>query len=658
MKLKHKLLLTFLAIGLLPVLLISIISSYVASNTIEAQAFSQLISVRDIKKTQIENYFSARKIDLEILASTLKDTVVIKNGELEKSESINDEYFQNYIKTKGYYDFFLIDQAGNVFYTVAKEADYQSNLINGDYSDSGLGKLFRKVSREQKFAMSDFSRYAPSNNEPAAFIAYPFTSKNGVSLVVALQLSIEQINKLMQQRSGMGKTGESYLIGKDLLMRSDSYLDPKGHSVMASFAGNVKNNGVDTEAAHLALSGQTGHKIIIDYNGNPVLSAYTPVDINGIRWGLLSEIDVAEAFAPVDNLHIQILVIILFVIALIVAIAFYTTKSILKPLGGEPDEMQNITETIANGDLTIKFENDRPEKSVYGAMHKMTKNLHSIVDKITRGSNELASVSDRTSTLSLQSTSSLQQQQMSIEQVATAVEEMTVTIDDVAKNASNVSSSAQSAQHSSNEANTKLNLTINDLNKLDNEIEQASTVIQTLESDSHQIGSVLEVIRGIAEQTNLLALNAAIEAARAGEQGRGFAVVADEVRNLASKTQESTKNIEDMIGKLQSASNNAVQVIVASRSVCEETQENAKITAQAIHTMNEEINTITQMTELIATAVEEQSLVSSEISHNVTKINDVAAENSASSEQVSSASQEMKQITDTLNQLTLVFKLS
>ena len=337
-------------------------------------------------------------------------------------------------------------------------------------------------------------------------------------------------------------------------------------------------------------------------------------------------------------------------------VALVCAKSILKPLGGEPKEMRNISETIANGNLTVEFSHDHESESVYGAMNRMTKHLLNVVGAIIDSSNSLASVSQQTSALSLQSSISLKNQQLNIAQVATAVEEMSVTINEVAQNAANVSHSTQLAQTSSNEANDKLAETIAELKNLDKEISQASEVAHTLETGSHEIGSVLEVIRGIAEQTNLLALNAAIEAARAGEQGRGFAVVADEVRTLASKTQESTANIEIMITKLQEASNNAVTAMISSREVCKNTIINAQTTAQAITAVNSEIESITKMTELIATSVEEQSCVSNEISKNVTEINDVADENSISADQVSTASKDMNFIADTLNQLTLKFK--
>jgi methyl-accepting chemotaxis protein len=659
MNLKRKLLITFLSIALIPTITVGFIASYISSTSLESQAFAQLTAVREIKKSQILSYFSERKGDIEIVAETVSKILDFSSSDtLVNSAHDHHEFFEKFISSYGYYDFFLIDNTGNIFYTVTKEADYQTNLVNGQYNTSGLGALFKKVNASKQFAISDFSRYAPSNNEPAGFIALPFTTSGGVDVVVALQLSIERINVLMQQRAGMGDTGESYLIGRDLLMRSDSYLDPKGHSVIASFAGTVQENGVDTEAARLGASGKSGNEIVIDYNGNPVISSFTPVEIGDLHWVLLSEIDVAEAFAPVYSMYWNIAIIIIICTFVVVAVALFTSSSILKPLGGEPNEMQQISETIADGNLMVSFEEGRHNLSVYGAMQRMTTHLRGVISEIVHGSNNLAGVAKETSALSIQSSTSLQQQKSSIEQVATAVEEMSMSINEVAQNATNVASSAQIAQLSSTEAKDKLSQTIDNLGQLDQEISQASSVIKELEHDSNEIGSVLEVIRGIAEQTNLLALNAAIEAARAGEQGRGFAVVADEVRTLASRTQESTKNIEEMIAKLQRASNEAVKAMVTSHDVCSKTMSNTQSMADVINTMNGEMDSITQMTELIATAVEEQSCVSNEISQNITAISDVAYENSASAEQVSSASQNINDIALILNNLTLKFKVS
>ena len=237
------------------------------------------------------------------------------------------DFFTNYQEQYGYYDLFLINPDGNCFYTVCKEADYGTNLVNGKYASSGLGKLTRKVLETKQFGLADFEPYAPSNDEPAAFIAQPVIHNGEVELIVALQLSLESINAIMGERSGMGETGETYLVGADKRMRSDSFLDQAGHSVKASFAGSIKDNGVDTEAAANALAGETDAKIITDYNGNPVLSAYTPVKVGDTTWGLLAEVDESEAFAAVVAMEWMMGIIALAGVAAIIATALLVASA-------------------------------------------------------------------------------------------------------------------------------------------------------------------------------------------------------------------------------------------------------------------------------------------------------------------------------------------
>ena len=248
-----------------------------------------------------------------------------------------DEYYKKYIELYGYYDLFLILNNGYVFYSAAKESDYKTNMVNGQYKNSGLGELTRRVIKSKKYAVADFAPYAPSNDEPAAFAAAPVMHPQDkeLEMVVAVQLSLDAINTIMQEREGMGETGETYLVGSDKRMRSDSFLDPKGHSVIASFAGSVQSNGVDTEAANEALAGRRDAKVITDYNGNPVLSSYTSIEVGETRWALLAEIDEAEVMAPIEALVQNILMIALIFIAVIVMIAFLVARTITNPIMGD-----------------------------------------------------------------------------------------------------------------------------------------------------------------------------------------------------------------------------------------------------------------------------------------------------------------------------------
>ena len=231
-----KLIALMLLISLIPLACVTYWATTKASEALVKASFSQLTAIRAIKHTQIGDLVSSFESDLTILdeqvSSLFKDVDVITNPEVSKHD---DLYFNKYMSTYGYYDLFLIDKNGYVFYSAAKEADYHTNMVNGKYSSSNLGQLVRKVLTSRQFAIADFSPYAPSNDEPAAFAAIPLLKGNEVEMVVALQLSTARINAIMQEREGMGDTGETYLVGSDKLMRSDSFLDPKGHNIKASF---------------------------------------------------------------------------------------------------------------------------------------------------------------------------------------------------------------------------------------------------------------------------------------------------------------------------------------------------------------------------------------------------------------------------------------
>ena len=286
------------------------------------------------------------KLDLPGLHWAMVSKIDLQEAIAPRIAGSEDDFYTRYIKQYGYYDLFLIAPGGKVFYTVTREADYGTNMVNGKYASSNLGGLVRRVIKTKGYGLADFAPYAPSNGEPASFIAKPFVQKGNVEVIVALQLSLEAINMIMRQRSGMGKTGETYLVGPDKLMRSDSYLDPKQHSVRASFA-NPEKGKADTEAVRMALEGKSGEKIVMDYNGSPVLSAFAPVELAGVRWALLAEIDESEAFAAIYSLEWIMGIIAIVGIAAIVAVALIIGRSISKPIKTVVDGLSQGADQVA-----------------------------------------------------------------------------------------------------------------------------------------------------------------------------------------------------------------------------------------------------------------------------------------------------------------------
>jgi len=349
-----KLIAAFLLVGIIPLMVLGLTTLDSASKALEKQSLNQLKTVRSIKKGQIEDYFKSTQEDLAILSKTIRPHMYMcplnmcANLNLSGKENA---HFNAYIETYGYHDLFIIKTDGYVGYTATKKTDYQSNLINGAYAESSLGRLFRDVMATGEFGFADFEAYAPSSGVPASFIAQPITNTAGkIKAVVALQISTDGINKIMAERSGMGSTGESYLVGADHLMRSDSFLDPINHSVEASFA-NPQEGSIDSDSTKAGLAGQSGSSTIIDYNGNPVLSSYTPVNILGSQWALIAEVDRAEAFAPIQELKVLAFKIGIIGSVLIYILAFFLSRSIRRPILSLSQLFKKID---ASGDFSLR----------------------------------------------------------------------------------------------------------------------------------------------------------------------------------------------------------------------------------------------------------------------------------------------------------------
>ncbi|MDH5600240.1 MAG: methyl-accepting chemotaxis protein [Gammaproteobacteria bacterium] len=283
--------------------------------------------------------------------------------------------------------------------------------------------------------------------------------------------------------------------------------------------------------------------------------------------------------------------------------------------------------------------------------------LQGIISQVIDDSSNLVGMASHLNSISASSSSSALQQQNQIEQVATAMNEMTATATEVASNARNAADAAQAADSDVNSGMEIVSQTVQSINLLAGEVERANDVIRTLQSDSEEIGSVLDVIRGIAEQTNLLALNAAIEAARAGEQGRGFAVVADEVRTLASRTQQSTEEIQSMIERLQNGANDAVKVMEESHIQATNSVEQASDTGAALQKITSAVNTINQMNLQISNAAEQQTEVAHEIDVSLNKINAASYESVSNASEASQESENLNALATHLQDMMQQFKV-
>ena len=621
------------------------------------------------------------------------------------------DFFSKYKEGYGYFDLYLLNPDGFLFYSVNHDPDFQTNMLTGPYKDSNFGRLVGTVLTTKDTSMADFEKYAPIQNMPAAFIARPVLFEGEAAVIVALQVPLNQIDSIMQDRIGLGETGETYLIGPDKMWRSESRFTKELGVATTILNPKVK---VNTEPSRIALTGKEGLEEKIDgYRGVSVLSSWAPVTVmepteanpKGLTWALLAEMDYSEIRKPVRTIAWYIVILLVVGISVLVGFSFWfagglTTQvehimNLFGDIGiGDFDARTEVTSDdelgvmatslnamldntltliqtsedrdsmqtsvmklleeiggLADGDLTIRAEvTEDFTGAIADSFNNMAEELSRVVKNVKSTTLQLSATSHEVSvsTESLADTSEMQAVQVS--DAIAAINAIATSIRQVAESASQSTQVSAQASENARDGAEAVRNTNAAMDAIREHVQETARTIKRLGESSQEIGNIVQLINDIADRTSILALNASIQAAMAGEAGRGFAVVAEEVQRLAERSTNATQQIDTLIKNIQGEINEAGTSMEES---IERVVDGSKLADNA-YTRLQEIETVSnrlaELIQSISTSSEQQVKASDDIATTMEEVGEISTHTSNASRQTALS---MQNLAETSGQLRI-----
>ncbi len=657
--------------ALFSIVIVTAIVFHYSGKSLKKEAFDRLYAVNQIKKKQIIRYLKEKKDDLKILSGSRnameafellqsyhfasenagrQGTVGRFDIDSKEYNVINkkiDPFFREYGDVYGYDNIFLICKAhGHIMYTLSKAADLGTNLKTGPYNGSGMADVWKKVRENKDTVIGDIEIYEPTG-KASLFIGIPVIDQNkNMYGILCVLINSKKISKIMHEITGMGETEDTHLIGaEDRLIRSDSRFESS--SILKKDI-KLDDSKTDTEEA-------------LNYNKSEVLRSKSRMGLQkklgtDFDWIILSEITEKEAYASIRNLR-NIILRVGGILSLVSCIAgYFLAWYIVMPL----KQFSEKVVAMAEGDLTITISHGTRSDEVGRLMNAFYYTLSTIrnqIQQIMDGTNTIATSISQISTTATQLAASASETSSSVNEITTTVEEVRQTAQISNEKAGYVAQSAEKAAQISEAGRKATEDAITGMNHIKEEMEYIAESIIELSGQTQSIGEIISAVNDLADQSNLLSVNASIEAAKAGEHGKGFAVVAQEVKSLADQSKEATNQVKTILNDIQRATGAAVMATERGTKAVEVGVELSALSGDSIAQLSDSVTEASQAAIQITASSQEQLVGMDQLARAMQSIKDASTQNVDSARQLESAAKKLEDLGQGLKQLASMYNV-